>query len=160
MAFGGSPIPCDYRGQTWQVSTVNEHVASEDFRPTASHVLKPSRNFVEILKLSLWDTHESGFCLSRGTHVESGFCCFVGHTWSPDFVVLWVTRGVLILLFCGTHMESGFCCGWDTHGVRILSFCETHVGLDLLISRITSQSANDVAMFCTSSTFSSPSVRL
>ena len=33
---------CDHRGQTWQVSTVNEHITSEDFGPTPSHVLKPS----------------------------------------------------------------------------------------------------------------------
>ena len=54
-----------------------------------------------------FDTRESDFVVDE-TRVESGFCRFVDHTWSPDFVVLWTTHGVRILLFCGPHMESGF----------------------------------------------------
>ena len=49
----------------------------------------------------LWDTHGVRILLFCETHVESGFCCFVKHTWSPDFVV------------GETLMESGFCCGWE-----------------------------------------------
>ena len=91
------PVVCRVQNQCTKVVGIPRDLTPE--MVVLPSLTSPQVNVVlcafllKIVKLSLWDTR------------ESGFCCLEGHTWSPDFVVLWDTRGVSVL--------------WDTRGVRI-----------------------------------------